>query len=50
MQLVAFSAVGAVPALDGGRASNQGEVGKGFKVRVALGDEAVGAIGAGDGG
>lgn len=50
VQLVAFTTVGTVPALDGGRASDQGEVGEGFEVRVALRDEAVGAIGAGDGG
>ena len=49
MQLVTFSAVRAVPGFDGGRASDEGEIWEGSKVRVALGDEAVGAVGAGDG-
>ena len=50
MDLIAFSTVGAIPALHGGCTSDQRESGEGFEVRVALGDEAIDAIGAGDGG
>lgn len=48
VELVALAAVGTVPAVDGGSASDQRESGEGVEGRVALGDEAVGAIGTGD--
>lgn len=48
VELVALAAVGTVPALDGGSASDQRESGEGVEGRVALGDEAVGAIRTGD--
>lgn len=50
VDLIAFPTVGAIPALHGGCTSDQREAGKGFEVRVAFGNEAVDAIGAGDGG
>lgn len=48
--LIAFSTVGAIPALHGRCTPDQRESGEGFEIRVAFGDEAVDAVGAGDGG
>lgn len=49
MDLIALAAVGAIPGLDGGGASDEWESGEGVEGAVALREKAVDTVGAGDG-